>query len=522
MDRNGRHNPLVALLYVLIATMPFWYTVLLARIEFQASVSDFHVTYDDEIDYWHQILTFSKYGFDGGRYTFDEATPAIDFFHFGAHGPAVPVFYGTLARLTGWQVNTPPYFNMAVVFLSLLIYLLIVRPGVWESSLILAALLLFMPVATELLSSMQEPIQFGIAILLAALLFSYHRGRRYALAGELVLVAAILLATLFRPLWLVLLLPYWGITVARRGPGRSLLTVVLTALLGVFAAGFYFRSAAPYDNFMSRLVARLGTSLPEGLDMLGSHIRGGLNGLAEQPVLAIYGSAQALLFGIAIGTAIASLVWYGRARRRGAPVPQAVPAVELTVIVVLALVFAFNLATYYASNWQGGRMFAPFVLFVMFFTIAYGRRVYLLITVIALMIMLPGSWPEFTAMRAPNFTPIAEGSFADFTRAVQKNLVFAADADPWCNTILVDKESYCRKPGDCVHITVIPAGFGVSWVFHDDFKPSVIHSRYLLLSKQRYLAWQKSHRLRDSALLAKTKIGYLVQNKSVACNQVSN
>src|SRR6185436_19863526 len=74
--------------------------------------------WNDQTYYLHQILTFSRVGFDGGYYMFYEKPATLNFFRFGASGFLFPALYGTVGHIIGWETYTGILLNMIVIALA--------------------------------------------------------------------------------------------------------------------------------------------------------------------------------------------------------------------------------------------------------------------------------------------------------------------------------------------------------------------------------------------------------------------
>jgi len=82
--------------------------LVLPSLLLRASIFDYVPGLDnDEIEFWHEILTFSKYGFSSGYYTIDDSRTCFPFTPYGVHGPIFPTIYGFIAHFVGWTTYLP-------------------------------------------------------------------------------------------------------------------------------------------------------------------------------------------------------------------------------------------------------------------------------------------------------------------------------------------------------------------------------------------------------------------------------
>jgi hypothetical protein len=100
-------------LIAVAALAPAVATWLLVRVHLDAHLGDFVPAFEnDQIGYWHYVLSFGHVGFESGYYTPNEHPAAAGLVHFDVHGPFFPMLYGSVARLVGWDLDSGTYFNM--------------------------------------------------------------------------------------------------------------------------------------------------------------------------------------------------------------------------------------------------------------------------------------------------------------------------------------------------------------------------------------------------------------------------
>src|SRR5262249_999361 len=129
------------------------------------SLDKFTPAASDEIGYYLQINAFVHHGFSGGYFTISEKPAPASFSHFGVHGPLFPVLYGAIGRLVGWEFRTGPFINLALLTLAVAVYCLMIRPTVGQALLGTALLATFWPFYLCVLSVLQDPVHWAIAIL---------------------------------------------------------------------------------------------------------------------------------------------------------------------------------------------------------------------------------------------------------------------------------------------------------------------------------------------------------------------
>src|SRR5262249_3756386 len=202
----------------------------------------------DEVVYYLQINAFVHHGFRGGYFTISEHPAPAKFSHFGVHGPMFPVLYGALGKLLGWHFYSGPLFNVLLVTLAIGIYCLLMQPTVWQSLLGALFLATFWPFYLMLVSVMQDPVHWAIAILVAAgfagMLMAKPWSRPWLFRS--CFVAILVYASLMRICWAMFLVPYAMLLVHKPTP-RKLTLAAFVALIGIGALVYGFRLlCAPY------------------------------------------------------------------------------------------------------------------------------------------------------------------------------------------------------------------------------------------------------------------------------------
>jgi hypothetical protein len=140
--------------------------VTLVRWLFDVRISAFRPLLNDEVTFWHQVLTFSRAGFHGGYYTLGEVTNPSGFTPFGLHGPGFPVLYGTIGALAGWQRHDIVVLNLIAISTAAAVWVLLSR--ISTPRLLLSGLLLvtFWPLPYWAPTGMQESLHHAGAILM--------------------------------------------------------------------------------------------------------------------------------------------------------------------------------------------------------------------------------------------------------------------------------------------------------------------------------------------------------------------
>jgi hypothetical protein len=243
---------------------------------FGVPLSSYRPIINDEVAYWHQALTFTRAGFNGGYYTLGEVTNPSGLTPFGPHGPGFAVLYGTVGSLFGWYRHSAVILNLIAIGAAAWIWASLTRASIPRLLLGAAMLLTFWHMLYWAPTGMQESLHHAGAITLAgcfaAVLGTY---RRWWVIGFGWVVLAVL--AFVRPSWL-LLFPLWAIATTRSSSRRMVAaTVVASIVIGSVILFAYSRMTAPYEEGFFFLRA---ASLSLGLQSLVANVTGNVRRLS--------------------------------------------------------------------------------------------------------------------------------------------------------------------------------------------------------------------------------------------------
>jgi hypothetical protein len=505
------------------ALAPAAATLLLVHFRLHASIGQFVPSYwNDQVGYWHRILSFAHVGFNTGYYAAEEVVQSpIGLLRFGVNGPWFPMVYGTIGAVFGWHLWSSIVVNMAVLAVGFAAFLILAELDLRGIALAGLAVLTLWPVLLYIPTASQETLQQALAMVLAAILVRAIRlGARASRRERIASIAFVVVCAVMRFSWAIVLAPLlvlYAEHVTWRRVGTAL---IATAVL----------SAA-----MIRLTDLLQ---PPGTNS----VSGTLGLFSQDPLMAV----KAI---IKIGWANAKQLFTG-----GPLDPTALPARGIRVdnttaqswevlgLVVLALAALVKAArTYHGKladilTGDSARVaivhlfnLGLMVLLVVTLYLPYGyyrvlganlllsmlvmvalRRMTAVIPVVMLnVIMLPaflngyGSW-------SPNFT-LATPAAADERAAFAHLMRYEPHAPtPWCNTVLYPLEAYDW------HVTLVPAGFGVAYSLTGSTVALPPKSRYIFLPQgpTGLSTTVDAKRLR---LLGRFPIGALYENPQSLC-----
>ena len=210
---------------------------------FGVPLSAYRPVFNDEVAYWHQALTFSRAGFNGGYYTLGEVTNPSGLTPFGPHGPGYAVLYGAAGSIFGWYRHTAVILNLIAIGAAAWTWVTLSRASIPRLLLAAAMLLTFWHLLFWAPSGMQESLHHAGAITLAgcfaAVLGPYRRWWVVAFGWMTLVVLAFI-----RPSWLILF-PLWAIATTRASSRRMMVAAIVAS--GVRRCGRAVR-LQPHDG----------------------------------------------------------------------------------------------------------------------------------------------------------------------------------------------------------------------------------------------------------------------------------
>src|SRR6185369_1712310 len=460
------------LLNLLVSITPAAATCLLVFLFFRCTPTDYIPFWNDEVDYWHQILTFTRFGFAGGYYSIEELIAPASFSHFGTHGPFFPVIYGLIGKIAGWTEASATLFNLALFTIAGILFLQLIKPGAKQLLMTALMLLTFWPLLLYLPTTMQEPLHMSLALILAGLFYRLIDKRQESNYTFMITAIVLVLAALLRASWGILFIPLLLAGTAR----RSFTTTVNTLAAGVICLTLSLLTftflAAPYpDNFVNNLLAVIKTRPAAGLNLFYDHICINLQHFfswKSDETLEIVLRYQLLV--ALIGTVGIRFIDSKNQRSR-----QEVMVHCCNILLILLLVISL----YDIGDWRSYRIFAPHLLFSMALFIACNRA-----TVIYILIALSFAFVQNFAKLYPDFHrghyTGDKSAAAAFGAAYGSELRFRQDASPWGNSLLIGIED-CQP-----FLAGLPAGIGINCVLDWNRISYPLKSAYVIIPPEVY------------------------------------
>jgi hypothetical protein len=495
------------LLAFLVGFTPALLTLALIGGYLKRSLFDFRPTrWSDQVYYWHQILTFSQVGFNGGNYMFYERPPSIDFFRFGASGFVFPSLYGTLGRILGWETYTGILFNMLAIALAIWVIIYIAKLDRIQILLTGLFLLSIWPVLLNIPTIMQESLHQAAGLVLAALFYRLLRRDmpRWLFVTGIVFLGFI---SLIRFSWVLLFLPFFVLSLKKWTWPRLVGASIASGMIAVFIVMVFQSTSAPGNNSIFARVGMLSSSPVEGIQVILNSVKVNIeNMLRIDDIHSIdlnkveFVQFFVLLFGLGLGGQLFL------SEKSPSKISFELSRLWLFHLYNLVSILAASL-TFYLSNGYL-RVLAPYILLSGMLLIAFKHfRLVIILIVIGLFgsgIFLNTYSDEFSA----NFFQYTPEQIEKLKAPFEHYLVYEEQANSWCNTVLTQASFLDNR------VTFVPAGIGISFFVAVGDQPFPIKSQYLMLDP---LSYEVLHTHVNLTLLANISGGKLYRNMDVDC-----
>jgi hypothetical protein len=481
------------LVAVLVGVVPALITSALVGHFFSRTLRDALAYGPDEVTYWRQVQAYAEAGFDSGYFTIHERPAAATFTRFGPHGPAVPIFYGSIARVTGWRPYSAPLVGVALIALALAAWAFAAQP---PAALTMTMIATFWPLALYVPSTMQEPLHYAIAAVCALAIGRIVRGdaRAPEVAGW---VAILALAGCVRPTWALAFVPMAVLLSERSALVLRITTICGAVFLALAVYLFFGWTASPYPGSPMASGAEFGLDLFSVATVFARRASRGVEEFftSPAPALDLFVRAACLVL-LAVAVAVWRSAQDARTRRTAA-------AIATWLAVTLAGLMAFGSI----DPGRDIRVLGPTVFVALLLWAASNARSVLAATTIVQLAIAPWGLQRFERMHEPRF-------FGDHTRHITLNrqvrdvLHFSPGASPWTNSLLVPVDLAQDQA-----MLGLPAGFGTSAVLDWEALTYPPRSRYVLLGPRDHAMLPREIEL---VPLAETLIGTLYENRAAA------
>jgi hypothetical protein len=503
------------ILIVVVLSAPAIMTSLLVRYYFNTTLRDFIPgAINDEVDYWYETLTFTKVGFNGGYQTFEEHPALAKFFHFEAHGPMFPMLFGTVGRFVGWHTYSGPIFNAVLIALALCIFIFIAKLDSRQLMLVGLATLTFWPLLLYLPTNMQESLHQAIAIIFAGIFYVLISGiEQSSIKFNALSLSFILFASLIRPTWSFLLIPFFILILRDKSKSRLALAFLKAIFLIILSFFISFYWSAPYPNeFVRRLLNALSISFPKGIQFFILHAVANSKGW-----ISIYNGAPLevlqryqISFLFIICSVSVFFFWKHGIKKAGQIIDPAVLNENLFHIFNLGAISLAVILFYRPLDFQDYRVCAPYLLITILLLIALKKRFWLVgLIILSNLLFMPALHRTYKENLSGNFVYDRQ-SIVLFHQAIKDLIAYKENSNPWCNTLL----SFISPDSLPYQFIGLPPGFGISYIYKLDRLRFPIKSKYILLDEKGYNLLNGKVNMK---LLGATSLGNLFVNSDSGC-----
>ena len=165
-------------------------------------------TWTDELDYFREMVSFSKHGFNFGGSLFAGHEAPVG--PLGGHSFSPVVAWGPVVFFV-WNEHTILWYNLILMMISLAVLIMTLKPSGRNLLFVLILCYLYAPLNLYLHTSMMEVTLYGWIVIYSALFIKYIRDRE-RLFFILALIAGVIV-TLMRMPYVVILFPLiWAAT----------------------------------------------------------------------------------------------------------------------------------------------------------------------------------------------------------------------------------------------------------------------------------------------------------------------
>ncbi len=458
---------------LLIALAPALITSLLVSTQLGARLPDFHPAWSDEVINWQEVNTYKQVGLDGGYFTYEEQTATATALHFGNHGAAFPILFGSLARVFGWELNSGPFYNLALLAIALFFAVLMIKPSVFQSLLILILVALASPALLYAPSTMQESLMHALGILIGAFIIRLSAPGVHPLWLKVLAVVVAVLASLLRLTWVVALFPILFLMKEKKSFKWAVVSVVLSLAAIVVLYKVFSWWTAPYPDFFVLKLLEPGLGMTQRAGILFAHIGQNLKNYFS---FGAPSTGAEILFRYQY---VVLMVLLGVVFKRN-------KLAAGSSIFILMASFVMVIALYDVSRFRDYRIFAPLLLIgvmVLIQSLKCPRDIHGVLAYALILSNLLGIKMFLTdyQMHLNQFVGGWDPTGETYTPAFGE-ITYQAGAQPWCNSLLTDRFS-----GE--NLETLPAGIGLNF-FNDPVRMTdPIQSHFIFTAPQNLATW---------------------------------
>ena len=468
------------------------HTYLIMRYEIQPM--EYAPFWSDEFMYYHQAGTVVTAGLNGGYYNINEQpAPWLRFYAWGA---MLPLTYGAIGKLIGYEMWSIPFINYSLFLASLVAYIWFTRLKPRDALVLAGMMVVFFVQRLFAYTSYVELLQHAIATLLALGFFHLlQREGNIPWGWRIGMILAVGLATLYRMTWAVLFIPLFLVMFRPTKWGWYLPILVGAGAVALVFIALVEQLSSPDPNKIHTLVINFGISFQLGLQTIWDMVKINLVEVfhAEDVVgmLKVSTHIQVLLL---MGLSAVYAIWIPL--RRGFKTGEwALDREWLVHFLNISLPFIIMFLIYDLFGERSYRnLSVPLWLSLLLF-VSYRRWIPLALIAVANLVVINAAGGYFSNITGLHYQPgmVAQAQQARLEMEAYMSFM-PNETDPWCNTVAFPTSFF-----DHHNITLysIPFGHGLTTLW--GLTPT-LKSRYVLVdehAKAFYQADKKWVKLRD-------------------------
>ncbi len=499
-SNHKKNDRIITLCNLIIILIPMFSTIILVNFYLNKSIFNFVPRWSDEIFYWHQIATFKVAQFNGGYYTFNEIPPPLSYMHFYAHGPVYSFLLGTIAMITGWYINSAPFFNLSFLTFSIIFFVIYNKLNYQQILFTGLLILTFWPIHLYMVSNMRVTFFISLGIIVASFFYKMLLKINQLSVMSIIIFFIIILLLSFLQITNVILLFSYFLLIRHKIGLSYKKSIFLSVILIIFIYTINNQLIAPYPNFLSNFLKVLPSSFFDGILLFIKHLGGNFYRLFVP-------NQTHFILWFVLRLQLIFILAYSCLLLHKNITNQLILQESLFSIINSGLTFVGVLLFYDIGDWRDYRVFAPVVLMsALLFVLR--QRIFVVSVLLALnLVCLPWFLPTYNQFMSDAFTLKQKiVSIEEFRAQISSIIKYKEDKNPWCNTLLTSSPFHS-------YMFAIPPGIGIS-CFESSFNFKSIKSRYILLDKNSY------ENLKQKAALdfkGTTNIGNLYVNKTNLC-----
>jgi len=499
---NNLHKSFLTVLFVFT---PAILTFVLILIIFKTTPLSYIPNGSDQIDYWHETLTFIDYGFSGGQYSHNEKAAPAEFSGFGVHGPAYPILYGLLGRIIGWEFYSGVLINFIVITLALFLF---TQLGNLDNKQLVTGIILvgtYWPLLLYLPNNLTESLNQAIAIVVSVLFFKQLVSKENNWKINITIFLILLVSISIRITWSLLFLPFFLFLIFNY-KSYKLWGAFIFSTAGILLSFLYTKFLYAPFPFVFRFMLD-GQLINQNLFYnAGIQVLRNLKNLIYELDTPLYIQAfRYQILGVSI-LIIFKLISYFKNKNHSI---KNLFRSELSFhFLNIVVSFAGVVILFQVVDTRDYRYLTVNFLLSALVLLLFSRYKYIYAMVLINVLLIFSFIPGFAQQRSSNFI-YDEELIKSFSNSISEHVSFdETQNNRWCNT-LGFQGKYVNQP-----LLAVDSGIGLSRIENISENTK---SRYVLLSEEYVAEFQEHIKSLGLKQIEKISLGILFLNPNSNC-----